>query len=77
MQIVPGSGHGWDMFKLKSHNTNKTANIDQNTTNIKDEDEDQVVNEGADLCSKVLLDYENPLHRREFHFKIQVSDKVR
>ena len=37
---------------------------------------DRTESQGADLCSKVPLDYENPQHRRKFHFKAQVSDSV-
>ncbi|KAK3891723.1 hypothetical protein Pcinc_004396, partial [Petrolisthes cinctipes] len=52
-RVVPGSGRGWQMFRVRSRSDGLS---------------------GGDLVALEPLDYEDPDHRRGFHFRVQVTD---
>lgn len=55
-QVVPGSGRGWQMFRVEGREGGSPGGV---------------------LRAVEPLDYEDPNHRRGFHFRVQVTDMVR
>lgn len=75
LQVVAGSGRGWEAFTVTA---GKASSSSASSISISggDDGKEGGGDPGGEVRASLPLDYENRDHRREFRFKVEVTDQV-
>ncbi|KAK3853053.1 hypothetical protein Pcinc_040388, partial [Petrolisthes cinctipes] len=68
-RVVSGSGRGWEAFTVRAGKVSSSSTSDGGG-------KDGGGDPGGEVRATLPLDYENRDHRREFRFKVEVTDQV-